>query len=112
MPPSQRTAAAIERLRGFRVRPERAVPIAAAVEVLRREVAAQRRAAEGIDEAWALVPADLRDAATPVSFRGGTLSVRFAHAAARARFDLWLRAGGLRLLQSHCSKPLHRVRPA
>ncbi len=101
----------IERLRGFRNRPEPGVALASLVGEAQKELMRRRRAVGGISAAWAeLAPAELAAGAELVGQRGGVLTVRVADASARFGLDRWLRGGGLAALRARSRAALRSVR--
>ena len=78
---------------------------------VREEALRAQRAVEAIGIAWErVVPANIRRSVEPVSHVRGVLTVRASDSAARYLFDQWLRAGGLRVLQSGATRTLTRVK--
>lgn len=101
----------IEQLRRFRNRPARDCSMIAEIARVRDEAMRAQRAVEAIGVAWdGAVPLNIRRSVTPVSHVRGVLTVRASDSAARYLFDQWLRAGGLRVLQSSATRTLTRVK--
>lgn len=101
----------IETLRHYRNRPARDLSIAGDLSKVREEALKAQRAVQAIGVAWdELVPANIRRSADPVSHVRGVLTVKASDSAARYLFDQWLRAGGLRVLQSAATRTLTRVK--
>jgi hypothetical protein len=91
----RRSVESLERLRGFRNRPERDVTIGAMVKAAEREVKKQQRAVGGVGLAWdEVVPRTLAARCTVVGVSRGVLTVRTAGAATRFELDRFLRSGG------------------
>lgn len=114
MPPSSpgnSLALRLSRLRENRVHALRNVSISTDLAAFRGQIEQDRKRLATIHDAWDLVPDALRSSITPVSHSRGVLTVRPAHHAAWSQFDLWLRSGGLRLLQSRARATLTRVKP-
>lgn len=104
-------AAALERLRGHRVRAERGralgEELVAFVKGVKKISAQAQRAAD----AWAAAAPDTVAASTRVvELKGGTLSVAVRSAADRHAADRWLRAGGLEDLRAIAKSPITRVK--
>jgi hypothetical protein len=111
-PPPNQSALHIERLRQLRNRPATNLSIATDLAAILGQAQNRRKALQSIDDAWQLVPPNLRSSITPLSLTRGTLTVRPKHAAAWSQFNLWLRSGGLRTLQSKAQATLNHVKPA
>lgn len=104
-------AAALDRLRELRVRPEPARglgdELASFVNGLKRMSDQARRAAD----AWSAAAPDAVAATTRVTdLRAGTLRVAARSAADRHAADRWLRGGGLADLRAIARAPIARVR--
>ena len=104
-------AAALERLRGHRVRAERGRglgdELAAFVKGIKKLSGQAQRAAE----AWAAAAPDTVVASTRVvDLKAGTLSVAVRSAADRHAADRWLRGGGLEDLRAIAKAPITRVK--
>ncbi len=103
--------AAVERLRGFRVRAGRPASIEAEVEAARREAGHRRRAVGGIERAWEeVVPEALRARCALVRFSRGVVTVKAFDGAAMYELDRFLRAGGEARLARVAGAPVRRVR--
>jgi hypothetical protein len=88
-------AAALERLRAGRNRPERDLSVSGIVASQKKALAKQHRELAGVWASWAAgVPARLLDRTTLVGVSRGVLTVRVADAAARFELDRFLRTGG------------------
>ena len=104
-------ASRLSRLRGFRVRPDRAVAIGGLVDVVRREAARNRRQAGSFVEAWeSVIPSPLVETTRVKGLRGGVARVGVRDAAARYELDAGLRGGWLGELRLACGQPVRSVR--
>lgn len=105
------TAARIDRLRGFRVRPPRETAIGGVVAAIRREASRHQRQAGSFVEAWeSVVPESLRSATRVRGLRGGIARVGVRDAATRYELDAGLRGGWLAELRLACGQPVRSVR--
>ncbi len=101
----------IEQLRRFRNRPARDLSLAPDLARVKADAVRAQKASDAIGVAWAeVIPELLRVKVAPVSHVRGVLTVKASDAAARYLFDQWLRAGGLRELQSRATRTLNKVR--
>lgn len=104
-------AAALERLRAHRVRPERGRGVGEELERLVKSVRKLSAQAERASGAWAAAAPDGVAANCRVTdLRAGTLSVACRSAADRHAADRWLRAGGLDDLRAIAKAPVSKVR--
>ncbi len=104
-------AAALERLRGHRVRPERGRGVGEELERLVKSVRKLSAQASRASEAWAAAAPDEVAANCRVTdLRAGTLSVACRSASDRHNADRWLRSGGLDDLRAIARAPVSRVR--
>jgi len=104
-------SARLSQLRGFRVRPDRAVAIGGLVDVVRREAARNRRQAGSFVEAWeSVIPSPLVETTRVKGLRGGVARVGVRDAAARYELDAGLRGGWLGELRLACGQPVRSVR--
>ena len=104
-------AAALERLRGHRVRPDRGRGVGPEIEAFIKSVKKMSAQATRAAEAWETGAPDAVRASTAVAdLKGGTLVVRVRSAADRHRADRWVRGGGLVELRALARAPITRVR--
>jgi hypothetical protein len=107
----QARAAALERLRGYRVRAERGRGVGPEIEAFVRSLKKVSAQASRASEAWeTAAPDGVRAATGVVDLKGGTLIVRVRSAADRHRADRWVRGGGLTELRALARAPITRVR--
>ncbi|GJM18307.1 MAG: hypothetical protein DHS20C14_05200 [Phycisphaeraceae bacterium] len=86
--------ARLDRVRGYRVRPEGG-GLGEAIDRARRAVRKRTDAEQAAAEAWeAVVPDEFRERATFVSVRRGVVTVRVPDAGVRYRLEAWVRGGG------------------
>lgn len=109
--PLEAEAAALERLRGHRVRADRGrglgADVAAMVKGIKKVSAQTQRATD----AWSAAAPDGVVVSTRVAdLKSGTLIVEVRSAADRHAADRWLRAGGLGDLRAIARAPITRVR--
>ena len=106
----QRAAAAIEKVRSFRVRPPRETLFAGAVGELRDKLEREIKQTGAMGEAWRTVAPDtLRDKARIVSFQRGVLIIETPDAGVRYLVEQWLRGGGERMLAGCAPSTVKRV---
>lgn len=91
----QVSAARVERVRGYRVRPEREAGVGAELDRVTRGIRRRSDAEEAAAQAWdAVVPDEFRERAVFVSFKRKQVTVRAADTGVRYRLEAWLRGGG------------------
>jgi hypothetical protein len=108
-----RTPAAtrLERLRTSRTWPDRATPIGASLEQIRRELDQREKAIAPAEKAWiSVIPPELTSRSTIVSLKRGTLTVRIPDSASRYAADRLLRAGGEIRVLKQCPRNVKRIR--
>lgn len=107
----QRAAAAIERLRGFRVRPGPDRRASGAIDALRDDLGKRVRQTGGMVEAWrAVAPDELRERTAVGGFRRGVLTIEASDGSTRYLVQRWLRAGGERMLAGCAPATVRKVR--
>mgnify|MGYP001822866991 CR=1 FL=1 len=90
----------LARLRGFRVRADRAQGVGEDCGMLMRSLKKVSRDQSKIVEAWeAGAPDDVRGIAWVHGLKGGKLEIGVEHAAGRYLVDRWMRGGGLEMLR-------------
>jgi len=99
----------LERLRGWRVKPE-STPIAGVVEGHRDRLAEALRQQGSFEAAWAACAPDVGDASLSVELVRGTIRVRCRSSSARFALDQWLRQGGLGALRAKCQASIRGYR--
>ena len=99
----------LERLRGWRVRPERAAFSDAIASEHRKLSEAQRRRGS-FEAAWAACAPDFGDPSLRAELVRGVVRVRCRSAATRFAVDQWLRDTGLRSLREACNTPIRGYR--
>ncbi|MEL6499379.1 MAG: DciA family protein [Planctomycetota bacterium] len=104
-------SARIDKLRARRTWTDKATPIGASLESIRRELKLRDQTIGPAAEAWnAVMPKELADRSTIVSVKRGTLTVRIPDSASRFAADRLLRAGAeIRLLKT-CPRNVRRVK--
>lgn len=104
-------AAALERLRGHRVRAERGRGIGDELAAFVKGIKKLSDQAQRAADAWAAAAPDAVAASTRVvDLKAGTLSVAARSAADRHAADRWLRGGGLADLRAMAKAPITRVK--
>lgn len=104
-------SAALDRLRGHRVRADRARGLGADLEVFMKGVRRVSLQCERAAVAWGeLVPGDVSAGTRVVDLKAGALVVQARSASDRHRADRWLRSGGLAALRERAGAPIRRVR--
>ena len=104
-------AAALERLRGHRVRGERGRGIGDELAAFVKGIKKLSDQAQRAADAWAAAAPDAVAASTRVvDLKAGTLSVAARSAADRHAADRWLRGGGLADLRAIAKAPITRVK--
>jgi len=107
----QARAAALERLRGYRVRADRGRGVGPEIEAFVRSLKRISAQASRASEAWeTAAPDGVRATTSVVDLKGGTLIVRVRSAADRHRADRWVRGGGLGELRALARAPITQVR--
>lgn len=104
-------AAALERLRGSRVRADRGRGLGADVAAMVKGIKKISAQAQRATDAWAAAAPDAVMPTTRVAdLKSGTLVVEVRSAADRHAADRWLRGGGLDDLRAIAKAPITRVR--
>ncbi len=88
-------AARVERVQGYRVRPDREPGVGAEVDRLTRGIRRRTDAEEAAADAWeAVVPDEFSERVVFVHAKRGVVTVKAADAGVRYRLEAWLRGGG------------------
>lgn len=104
-------SAALDRLRGHRVRPDRATRLGGDLASLMRGVRRLTLQGERAARAWnGLVPPAVARGTRVVDLRAGALVVEVRSSADRHLADRWVRSGGLAALRAAGKAPIQRVR--
>ncbi len=104
-------SARLERLRARRTWTDRATPIGASLESIRRELAQRETSIGPALSAWtSVIPPELAERSTIVSLKRGTLTVRIADSASRYATDRLLRAGAEIKVLKQCPRHVRRIR--
>ncbi|MGD9790009.1 MAG: DciA family protein [Phycisphaerales bacterium] len=103
--------AAVERVRGYRVRAEKDVGVGREVERLVGSVKRVARAVGGVERAWEeSVPRAIGERARPEGLRAGVLTIRAEDSSTRSAVSVWLRSGGETVLKRACGATVKRIR--
>ncbi len=93
----------LDRLRQWRLGPQRELSLEGDIASLARQVTRQAEHLGGLSAAWGdLCPAAWRDQTQLVALSRGTLNVRARDASVRFQLDRWLRDGGELALIKRC----------
>lgn len=100
----------IERLRGWRVKPQRTKSMSQLLPNLKRQYTRTHKQVGAFADAWdACVPPALRDRCRVETMRGGTARVTASSSAIVFQIDRALRGGLLRELRAACTAPIAKV---
>lgn len=103
--------AAVERVRGYRVRAEKDVGVGGEIERVVGGVKRVARAVGGVERAWEeSVPRAIGERARPEGLRAGVLTIRAEDSSTRSAVSVWLRSGGETVLKRACGATVKRIR--
>lgn len=99
------------RLRGFRVRPERARDLSGDMQIQMKTLRKVSKTESALLQAWsAAAPDQLAQSCVPIGIRSGRLEIRVPNAAIKFQADRWLRSGGLAEVSALAKVPIAGVR--
>ena len=101
----------LERLRAFKQAPTPRRELAPFLESAQKSLQKQRRASPQIQAAWdGVVPAELREIASPIGLARGVLRIKVRDAAAVYQLEKFLRGGGEVELVRRCGVAIRSVK--
>ena len=104
-------ARALDRLRGNRVRPDRARNLHDDMQLQMKRVTKVTRAESALHQAWAAAAPDhLATTCTPIGLKAGRLEIAVPNASVKFQADRWLKGGGLAELSALAKTPIRGVR--
>jgi len=101
----------LDRLRGLRVRPERARDLSSDMQTQMKTLRKVSRTESSLLSAWsAAAPDQLAQSCVPIGIRAGRFEIEVPDASMKFQADRWLRSGGLAELSALAKVPIAGVR--